>query len=310
MARVSADILLPFEPAPVTRVQKALSARFLLPVQDEIFDLLMGIRLDLDEGLRRLYPEREGKLYPLGCCREISNAVRQHLLQRLRNPQSRAERAISAFIRGGGVYRPIWGALRGCYFQNATQFGSLYVDVSNDTVTVTKPKVEILPIEEAGLEAIRDIPHFVEIAQAYWKARVFANHVIPSLAPLVPVITVTPKGTVVFESASGYMIGLMMRNAFRDAQEWLASGPPPPPGLIAAVEPRLAPDLRLAPGLDGRQAAVDACIAAREAGCHKDTAWSDARVSDYVRMQQNAAQGGLSNANSRTSPVAPSPTPP
>ena len=64
----------------------------------------------------------------------------------MENWESPVERAIREFIGKGGAFRSVWGVLREQYFQNAIQLGGLYVDVSNDTVVVTKPKVEILPI--------------------------------------------------------------------------------------------------------------------------------------------------------------------
>lgn len=276
--------LLPQEPAPVTREQAALTGRFLIPAQDAIFDYLMALRTELDPALEAQSPPIRGKSYPLGRCMEITAAVQRELARRLQKPEARAERAIHAFIKAGGIVRPIWGVLRGVYFQNATQFGSLYIDVSNDTVTVTKPKVEILPMAQCELEAVRDLAHFTATARLYWQAEIFANHVAPSLAPILPMMVQYQDGSSSFQSASDYMIAMMMRDGFAAAEQWLTEAPSPPATMMDAYARGLPEDLRVAAGTDGRQAAIDACRQARALGCHQNQPWRDARVLDYLRF--------------------------
>lgn len=282
------DTILPYEPAPPDRMQKALSAQYLWPIQDEIFDLLTDIRDRLDPRLSQRYPVARGAAYPLGRCKEITEAVREALIQRLQQPKSRPERALAEFIDQGGLIRPIWGALRGRYFQNATQIGTLYVDVSNDTVAVIKPKVEILPLERSGLEPVRDIAHFRHIVRQYWKADLFANLVAPSLAPVLPMISVNQHGEAEFQSASNYMVALAMRDRFRDAEEWVARGPAPPPAVTRAFLDRLPADLCGVPDIDPRLAAVEACRTARQEDRHADMAWRRDRLLDYMRFRQQA----------------------
>ncbi|WP_246148744.1 hypothetical protein [Skermanella pratensis] len=110
------------------------------------------------------------------------------------------------------------------------------MDVSNDTVVVTKPKVEILPIAESGLVPVRDIEHFRATAQSYWGAAIYANHLVPSLAPLLPMISASPgRLKPGMQSACDYMIALMCRDGFRQAEDWLRDGPSPSPEIAAAV---------------------------------------------------------------------------
>lgn len=276
--------LLPFEVAPVDERQRALSAQYLWPLQDEIFDLLVEIRGNLDPCLARQHSGTAGKGYPLGRCREITDAVRQNLLNRLLRPRRRVERALVEFARQGGVIRPIWGALRGRYFQNATQMGALYVDVSNDTVSIVKPKVEILPLEYSGLEPVRDIAHFQKIVRLYWRSELYANLVAPSLAPLLPMISVNEYGEAKLQSASDYMVALMMRDQFYDAEDWLAKGPPPPSCIMKAFVDGLPPDLLGPRDCDPRIVAVEACRTARTEGRYLDMEWRNSRVLDYTRF--------------------------
>lgn len=279
---------LPFTPIEGDDKQKQLTTTFLITIQDEIFDLLMEIRAEIDPILIKRHPSHFGKPYPLGRCLEITDAVRDSLARRLRHPRSRAERALEDFIRQGGVVRPLWGALRDRYFQNASQFGSLYIDVSNDTVSFMKPKVEILPIEHSGITPIRDLAHFRHIAQQYWGMTFFPNFVAPTLAPLLPMISLNAHSELRFESPGVYMVELTLRDAFRDAESWLEQSPAPPPAVMDTLSAALPPDLRLPPGEDARAAAVTACRLARQEGCHLDPTWRRARLADYQRFMDGA----------------------
>lgn len=243
----------------------------------------LALRLEVDAALAPRLKPAAGKPYPYGRCEEISGEVFARLAARIERPTNEIDRALRAFAEEGGVIRRVWGALRGRYFQNAFQIGGLYVDVSNDTVVVTKPKIEILPIAESGLEPIRDLAHFREIAALYWGATIHVNHLAPSLAPLLPMISHAPgRLHPGLQSACDYMIGLMCRDEFREAEAWLAEGPLPPPEATAVVASRIPPDLR--PWTtDPRAEAIEACRRARVAGVSTDTRWRDARVLDYLR---------------------------
>jgi hypothetical protein len=272
--------LLPQQIVPVDDRQAGLTARLLAGRTDEIEAYLLALRAEVDATLSVRLPFAAGKAYPYGRCEEITRELNARLSPRLRNPQAPMERLLHDFIAGGGAARTVWGVLRDQYFQNALQFGALYVDVSNDTVVVTKPKVEILPIESAGLVPVRDLAHFRQTAERYWGASVYANHLLPSLAPLLPLISVSPgRLRPGLQSACDYMIGLMCQDQFRQAEAWLATGPAPPPDLVLAGTPA---DL-MPWTADPRAEAVEACRRARSAACHTHVEWRKARVMDYLR---------------------------
>jgi hypothetical protein len=265
--------LLTQEIAPIDRLQAALTMRFLLPVQTALFDYLYALRLEIDAVLQPLYPlVAPDKPYPLGRCLEISQAAQDVLRQRVKNPQTKIEKTLHAFIKAGGIIRPIWGDLRGQFFQNATQMGSLYVDVANDTVTPTKPKVEILPLAEAGMRNIQDLEHFARIAKQYWGADVYANHACPQLAPLFPMMAAFPKGQIRLLSSADYMTGLMMRDRFVMAQAWVERMPPPS-ALLDRMAEHLPVDLRSPVHLAQADAAMAACLEARARNYHHDIKW-------------------------------------
>jgi hypothetical protein len=275
--------LLPQQIAPVDATQSALTRVCLAGIGDALMAYFLALRAQVDATLAPQLPFAGGKPYPYGRCEEITRDLHGRLLQRLRQPAHPVEHALHDFITRGGVMRSVWGVLREQYFQNALQFGSLYIDVSNDTVVVSKPAVEILPIESCGLVPVRDLAHFRQTAERYWGAATYANHLLPSLAPLLPMVTASPGRLVPgLQSACDYMIGWMCRDGFTQAEAWLRDGPAPPPDVAAAVWAATPADLLPWTG-QAREEAVAACRRARVAGCHLDASWRQARVLDYLR---------------------------
>lgn len=273
--------LLPQQIAPDSPAQAALTERWLAPLGDALDAWCRTLRAETDAQLKPQLPDAAGKPYPYGRCEEITQHAFARLQERLRQPTHPVERALRDFIAAGGGVRSVWGVLREQYFQNALQFGTLYVDVSNDTVVVTKPPVEILPMAVSGLVPVRDLAHFRQTAERYWGATLYANHLVPTLAPLLPVVSVSPGRLLPgLQSACDYMIELMRRDGFRQAEAWLRDGPAPPPDLQL---PHLPADLRPWTA-DARAEAVLACQRARAAGAALDANWRVARVSDYLRL--------------------------
>lgn len=233
-AGAAGSALLPMAPAPADAAQVALTAEHLGDAE-ALYVYFAGLRRAVDPALAARYPEFAGKPYPLGRCREIRDAVLELLLRRVNEPQSGEDAALAAFIRAGGVGRKIWGVLRDTYFQNAIQLGAWYVDVANDTVVASKPPVEILPLAEVDMVAVRDFRHFAEIAGRYWKARVFRNSVFPLLAAFFPLVVVYPDGTADPGVGSDQMTELTRRAAFRPSLKALAAFPDPPPEVVAQL---------------------------------------------------------------------------
>jgi hypothetical protein len=228
------DVMLPFEPRIVDLGrQTVLSERHLLPALLELEAFFLAIRLHVDLTLERAQPVKLGKTYPLGQCLEISLAVMRLLEQadvsavRLSDAAVAGRTAFAAFRKAGGAFRLVWGDLRGEFFQNAFQLGTLYLDVSNDTVTPTKPKVEILPFEQARLIPVADYRHFARISSRYWKHRVYPNHVLPELAPYCPLIHLAADGVLAIMDCTEYMVGMTRAGRFAPSEEVLSDQPMP-----------------------------------------------------------------------------------
>lgn len=263
--------------------QYALTQHYLHDTQ-AIFDYFLALRLEIDPIMEKRYPQAAGKAYPYGRCEEITRYLYEQLNKRLAEPTHPVEHQLRSFAANGGVMRTIWGVLRTQYFQNAIQCGALYIDVSNDTVFVTKPKIEILPIEESGLEAIQNLAHFRETAQRYWNSELYVNYLVPSLAPLLPMISYSPgKLSPGFQSACDYMIEWMCRDEFKEAETWLCEGTPLPDSLYQYMLPSIPADL--SPWTNNpKMEAILACQRARTAQCGKDIRWRNARTLDYLRL--------------------------
>lgn len=274
--------LLPQEIAPVTQRQARLTAGHLTPHLAALMGYMLALRADTDAALAPRLPIAAGQAYPYGRCEEITSDLFARLAQRVRAPAGAMDQRLHDFVAAGGLIRTVWGVLRERYFQNAIQFGGLYVDVSNDTVVVTKPRVEILPVAESGLVPVRGLAHFRETAALYWGAAIYANPLAPTLAPLLPMVSASPGRLLPgFQSACDYMIALMGRDGFQEAEAWLRDGPEPPPDVAAALLATLPDDLRARH--DGRAEAVAACRAARAENRQADMAWRNDRVRDYLR---------------------------
>lgn len=179
--------------------QRSLSREFLWPALDSLELDLLRLRAEFDRAILHVNPT-SAQQYPIGCCREISNGVLGLLKKEMKVAKSAGIVALCRFCEAGGVIRPVWGDLRHSYFQNAWQIGDLYVDVANDSVVRTKPKVEILAFDNAEFYAIKDYESYARLAETYWRARAIPNRYLPQLAPLYPLLLVYPNGRIKLHS--------------------------------------------------------------------------------------------------------------
>lgn len=282
--------VLPQQPLAPSAEQHELTSRVLLPQQQHLYALCTRARQAADQELRLQKPTKGGKPYPLGQCLEICQRVfgifRVWLQATAPLPLSATEQqglgCLREFLSRGGLLRMIWGDLRGQYFQNAMQLGSLYVDVANDTVFIGKPPVEILPFEHCGMVAIGDFFHFASIARRYWRGELYPNHLFPHLGPYFPWVSVVPGVGVQLEAGNDYMVAFTRQDGFRSAQQVLEHGAPPA-ALVSAVVPLFA-NTSLGFSAEGRTAALSCCHALRQSP--PDEAQRDAAVRQFLQVNQ------------------------
>lgn len=284
-----------------------LTQKYLQPVLPELEAFLLDLRRRVDVALTATSPQKYGKSYPLSQCLEISKAVQKLVETADANQLSGSILigclALRRFLAAGGEMRRVWGDLRGSYFQNAFQIGTLYVDVANDTVVASKPQVEILPFEESGLVAIKDYSHFAKIAESYWSVKVWPNHVFPEIAPFFPVLLETKNGSFELRDSGSYMMGLNLSRAFKPAEVYLAKS-----ALPEDVRERAASDLApLAATLShssaaGRREALTAIQRYRSKGVHRDPA-AQTRLTE-----RGFAANRLFQTAAKSRPAQPAPT--
>lgn len=268
--------LLPNEPRIINSAfQQLLTDRYLTPNLLELERYFLAVRESLDSELSQLQPVKLGKAYPLGQCLEIAVAIHKRLreVKRIKLPPQAIKGfdAMRAFLRDGGSFRQVWGDLRGQYFQNAFQLGTLYLDVANDTVVATKPKIEILPFDQANIVPIRDFEHFIVVAQRYWKDEIYPNHVLPGLAPYCPLIHMSKDGAVRLHDASQYMIGMTLNKAYEPSETVLRAAPMPQDLFEAVREALKGTSLRTASNPErGRREALRQCQQYRAKRWHQN----------------------------------------
>lgn len=210
-------------PVEITPRQTKLTKTWLLPNLDALHADLQQLRTAFDKTYRQS-PEVTGNLrrtYPKGYCLEISKGVQNLLQQQINHPTTPAMRALREFCANGGVAKRVWGNLRNSYFQNAFQFGSLYVDVANDTVNPDKPQVEILPWVKSGFYAIREYGKYAKLAETYWGGKVYPNRYLPDLAVMFPIVFVNRYGEVELHANYQTILYRNMEQNFKLSESYL-----------------------------------------------------------------------------------------
>lgn len=244
---------------------------------------LAKLRLTADLTLLPQYPYIGSKIYPLGRCREIRDAVFDLLAQQLPTATEPGLVLIRQQLAQGQVLRKIWGALRGVYFQNAMAIGDWYLDVSNDTVNPNKPRIEVMPLAISGFAEITSFEQFVAVAQNYWEVSVYRNDICPALAPYLPLLFVAKCGTSWLGDATDEMLAVATNSQFSAVETILASLPPPPAQAFA----RWSEVLQAVPYQDYLHLKGDAlqyCQLYRQQGQHLNSAKRDGAVMAYLSL--------------------------
>lgn len=130
------------------------------------------------------------KGYPKGACTGITHTIFDFLQREHQVPVYSPLQKIKSFCAAGGVFKTVWGSIRGVYFQNAMQVGSHYIDVANDTVDLTKPTTDQAPMESSGFKNIETFGEYAKVRALYVGDQIYRNNFIPNLLPYRPLVTV------------------------------------------------------------------------------------------------------------------------
>lgn len=179
--------------------------------------------------------------YPKGYCLPITKILFKVMQSDGFFDQYPALSSLQEYITSGDA-RVIWGACRGIYFQTAMQIGEWYVDVANDTVDVTKPKVEIHRMDSPGcpFKFITDLKTYLSIKESYHEVTIFRNSVFPALTELYPIISLSTKYNYLILEPDSYLTKL--RKMDPDYDSTLECYPDLPADLVEWIY--LQPELK------------------------------------------------------------------
>ncbi|WP_191602157.1 hypothetical protein [Marinomonas algicola] len=192
-----------------------------------IINDLAHLRQIADLELLPKHPHFEGKLYPLGRCKEIRDKVFSLLKECLPQTQLPGLLLIKEQLTKGIPLQKQWGSLRDEYFQNAMILGDLYIDVSNDTVNPNKPRVEILPLKDANFGPLSSFEQFIKVAASYWEVEFYQNTIFPALAPFLPLVYIDKKGRSKLGYAGLDLLQLAMQSKFTASKSVMSTLPEP-----------------------------------------------------------------------------------
>ena len=128
------------------------------------------------------------KKYPISRCDYITGMIYMFLTSAKKIYFGDGITLLQEFIQQGGILKPIWGQVRGRYFQNAMQVGSYYMDVSNDTVDINKPKVEYAELDKCDFKNIDCYTEYSSLMKSYNHRDILINNCFPALLPFFPLL--------------------------------------------------------------------------------------------------------------------------
>lgn len=247
---------------------------------------LARLRLQVDLELVPRYPYLGTKIYPLGRCKEIRDAVFVQLQQQLPQATEPGLVLIRDQLAKGESLKKIWGALRGVYFQNAMSVGDWYLDVSNDTVNPNKPRIEVLPLATSGFAEVTSFEQFIAVARTYWEVEVYRNDICPALAPYMPLLYVSKSGTCWLGEATDNMLAVATNSQFSASERILLTLPAPPPKAANRWQEALS-KVKHSDFLHQQGDAVEYCQAYRTKHYEQDSSIRDSAVMAYVTLPKS-----------------------
>ncbi|MDO6525567.1 hypothetical protein Q4519_07710 [Motilimonas sp. 1_MG-2023] len=244
---------------------------------------LAQVRLIADLNLAPQFPFFAEKPYPIGRCREIRDEVFRLLQQEIFTTTKPRLSLLREHINQGVDLKKAWGSLRDEYFQNAFILGKWYIDVANDTVNPSKPRVEILPLASSQFTAIKSFSQFAKIARSYWQVELYRNTVCPALAPYMPLLCVGKNGASWLAAANDDMINVAINSRFEESKVTLIEMPNPPAHIAKRWQQVLSPHSSN-PFLVNQGDPVKYCEQYVSKGHHTDVAKRDAAVIAYSSL--------------------------
>ncbi|CAA0081897.1 Uncharacterised protein [BD1-7 clade bacterium] len=208
--------------------------------------------LTADPKLRKMCSQVMGSnkisaVYPIGHCWKISRIVLNYLEYVISGNEVPYFSVLKHYINQGGLLKLIWGELRQEYLQTALQIGPLYVDLSNDTVDIHKPKTMWSSLNDSGFQNLSSFQVYAGLTQTYQGYDVYLNTCFPELACVCPLLVrkMSAPDNIGF-SRNLFMAGMAMEKNWQPV-EHLFENPQANGQLINSVDvadfPDFLPDL-------------------------------------------------------------------
>ena len=133
--------------------------------------------------------------YPIGHCWKISRIALNYLEHAISDNEVSYFSVLKNYVDQGGLLKLIWGELRQEYLQTALQIGPLYVDLSNDTVDIHKPKTMWSALSDSGFQNLSSFQVYAGLTQTYQGYDVYLNTCFPELACVCPLLVSKMSGS-------------------------------------------------------------------------------------------------------------------
>ena len=179
-----------------SKEQKELTQKYILPIIDELMDLIILSRKEFDReylalnssdsGLgSAMYGEIDINHYPIGHCSIIRDGVFEKISK---------SAMVEDLLEKGVLFKHLFVILDANYTQNAIQLGNLFIDVANDTVNPKKEAVYCEAIEDIDFENLDDYQSYYEMVESYLNIKLYPNRYIPQIADIFPMIALDCEG--------------------------------------------------------------------------------------------------------------------
>lgn len=176
--------------------QVELTNQYILPVIARLMSDVTGMRQMFDKHFltqqknkKQANPTLHGiktiAEYPKGYCEDIRNGVFK-LLEK--HP------FILAMREKGVLFQQVYVILNYQYFQNGLQLGNLWIDVANDTVNPTEPRIYYKNIQDLNYQNLYDYENYALVAEKYLHLKLFPNTIFPNIAPRFPFFAIDSQG--------------------------------------------------------------------------------------------------------------------
>jgi len=134
--------------------------------------------------------------------RKIVDTIQYHdMLEGTKLRRRSLTSRILRFEREGGVFWPVWGIIpREDCFQWFILAGNHVINTANDAGDPKVYPIDITPLSQATYRSILDYEDYINIATKYWGHTVYKNTILPSIAPIYPLVAIDTQGALVFPS--------------------------------------------------------------------------------------------------------------